>query len=613
MTTSASKHSSAADAREPLGQRRFWMWLVLGQTASFIALAVAMMAVWSSNPTAGRVLLALATIVMIAEVFTLLAVSGIWAVARLTFIQCLRTRVAAMVIVLLGLSLAVLPWAMAGDGTLAGKIRSVLSYGTSITVLLLSLVTIFMACHIVSTDMAKKYIFVSATKPVARWQYLLGRWLGLLGMNVLLLAASSVTVYALSQYLRGGPELLGSDRREVETEVFAARTRVWADPFNVEPRVAARIEALQQEGHYDSAVDSFKAYTDENPDKARRLLEADIRKQELTAATSAPPGGSISWTFSKVAVGGKEMAGAGKAQDANYIKQGYLRIEADKSLLGWILEGTPVRINGVVCRAEEVGPTYFVGHFFGDSMNRPQIASLVKGQAVEIIVDPVIQISYKPSIMGQDSVTPRQASTWIVQNPVTRARLTEDRMDPVDRHSTLTVSARCVADDGRVNVQYINRTQGPVNMHPLNISVLFPEGSFEGNFFRASLLILLQLAFVAAVGVLAGSVASFPVGSLMCFGILPFCMVRWYLFDSITTGDPGLSTTMGAWAMNFMSILLPDFASTWPSDQMADGIYIPWTILGQTAVMGIGLRVAIALALACVLLRRRELARVQVN
>ena len=611
MTTTGK--SALADTREPLGQRPIWMWLVLAETALFITLTIAVTVSGSTHSAMGRAMLAAAAVVMIAEIATLLAANGVWSVARMTFMQCMRTRVAVVAIVILGGSLAVLPWTMAGDGTLAGKIRSLLSYGTSITTLLLSLVTIFMACHIVSTDMAKKYIYISSTKPVARWQYLLGRWLGLLGMNVLLLAASSGTVYGLAQYLRGEQELLGSDRREVETEIFAARARVWANPVNVEQKVAARIETLKQEGHYDSAVEGFKSDTNEDIDTARRLLEADIRKQELTAATSATPGGSLNWTFSKVAVSGKETAGAGKVDDVEHLKQGFIRIAADKSLLGWILQGTPVRINDVVCRAEEVTSTCFVGRFFGDSANRPQIAGLARGQAVEVLVDPVIQINYKPSVTGQDGTTPRQPSTWIVTNPVTRARLVEDRMDPVDRHSTLTVSARCVSDDGRVSVQMINRANGPLNMHPLNISVLFPEGSFEGNFFRGSLLILLQLAFVAAIGVLAGSIASFPVGSLMCFGILPFCMVRWYLFDSVATGEAGVTTTMGAWALNLASVALPDFASTWPSDQLADGIYIPWPILAQTAVIGIGLRVAVALALACAALRRRELARVQVN
>ena len=52
---------------------------------------------------------------------------GIWAVARQTFRQCLRMKVAGLFIVLLALFLAAMPYQMKGDETLAGRIRTFLS------------------------------------------------------------------------------------------------------------------------------------------------------------------------------------------------------------------------------------------------------------------------------------------------------------------------------------------------------------------------------------------------------------------------------------------------------------------------------------------------------
>ncbi|MGA2266255.1 MAG: hypothetical protein ABSH10_07485, partial [Phycisphaerae bacterium] len=57
----------------------------------------------------------------------------IWAVTRQTFAQCLRMKVAAAFIILLGVTLAILPVTMKGDGTLAGRIRTLLSYGCGMT------------------------------------------------------------------------------------------------------------------------------------------------------------------------------------------------------------------------------------------------------------------------------------------------------------------------------------------------------------------------------------------------------------------------------------------------------------------------------------------------
>ena len=63
---------------------------------------------------------------------------SVWAIARHTFAQCLRMRVAAAFLLLLAAMLGALPLMMKGDGTLAGQIRTFLSYSTSLTGFLLT-------------------------------------------------------------------------------------------------------------------------------------------------------------------------------------------------------------------------------------------------------------------------------------------------------------------------------------------------------------------------------------------------------------------------------------------------------------------------------------------
>jgi hypothetical protein len=64
--------------------------------------------------------------------------------------------------------------------------------------------------------------------------------------------------------------------------------------------------------------------------------------------------------------------------------------------------------------------------------------------------------------------------------------------------------------------------------------------------------------------------------------------------------------------VRFVSFLLPDFAETWPSDRLVDGLHIGWSSLGQTAAVVAGVRTLIYLGLGCLIFHRRELARVQV-
>ena len=112
---------------------------------------------------------------------------SIWTVARQTFSQCLRTKVAAVFTVLLVASLAVLPSVMVGDGTLAGRIRTFLDYSFSVVSALLSLVVIFLAVGLVSGDVRDKHVFIVCVKPLGRWQYVLGRWLGIVLLSSMLL------------------------------------------------------------------------------------------------------------------------------------------------------------------------------------------------------------------------------------------------------------------------------------------------------------------------------------------------------------------------------------------------------------------------------------------
>ena len=115
---------------------------------------------------------------------------NVWTVARQTFMQCLRTKAAAVFTVLLAGSLLALPSLMEGDGTLAGRIRTFFDYSTTVTSVLLSGVVILLAVGVVTGDARGKHILVICTKPLKRWQYVVGRWLGIVLMGGLLLAAT---------------------------------------------------------------------------------------------------------------------------------------------------------------------------------------------------------------------------------------------------------------------------------------------------------------------------------------------------------------------------------------------------------------------------------------
>ena len=99
--------------------------------------------------------------------------------------------------------------------------------------------------------------------------------------------------------------------------------------------------------------------------------------------------------------------------------------------------------------------------------------------------------------------------------------------------------------------------------------------------------------------------------------LLLVALGRPFIADAVKVSSifaPGVDvfTAAGYLSMQLLALLLPDFASTWPTDSLVDGLYISWSSLGETASLTVGLRALAALALGCFIFRRRELARVQV-
>jgi len=547
---------------------------------------------------------------------------SLWAVARHTFAQCLRMKIAGAFIVLLAAMLAVLPFVNEGDGTLAGQIRTFLDYGTGGAAFLLSVVTIFLAAGVVSGDVREQYIFTVAVKPLARWKYILGRWLGVVLLDAVLLAVSAAAIFAMAQYLRAGkaPKLteeqsVAGDRRAVETEVFTARRKVQPQPLDLEGAVDDRIHRLREQGQYQVVLESYKGQPERRGDEAGAVeaLKAELRKQEAEKMQSAGPGRTLTWRFSGIRVAGTEKRGAGKVTDM-LAEANLLRIQADPALVGGLVFGGPVNVGQAVGRVERLGRDFFIVRLTRDDMVRLTTAGLGPGSQAPLVIDPVVQFQFKAIPVGQ-TATDTLYMKWVVRNGLTGLEYRELRTFPARMPVTLTVSARLVDDDGTVTVEYTNLAATSVTVLHSDVAVLYRVGAFAPNFARAMALVMIQLAFLAGVGIFAGSFLSFPVACLICFTVLPFSLARGFLAEAVELSNVhGLDAVFRAsrYVFKAMTFLMPDLASTSPGDSLVGGLNVDWGVLGWTAAATLLARTSPFLAAACAIFHRRELARVQV-
>src|SRR6266566_9281654 len=124
----------------------------------------------------------------------------IFAIAWLTWKAALRFRLFLVIAALLILAVVGLPMIVKDDGTAQGFTQIILTYTLSAITALLGLSTLWLSCGTLARDIEECQIQVVATKPIARWQIWLGKWLGILSLNAALLAISGGSVYALLQY-----------------------------------------------------------------------------------------------------------------------------------------------------------------------------------------------------------------------------------------------------------------------------------------------------------------------------------------------------------------------------------------------------------------------------
>lgn len=173
-----------------------------------------------------------------------------WAVARLTVRAAFRYRLVVVLSVLLLGAVVVLPMVIKHDGTAQGFTQILLTYTLGITAALLSLVTLWLACGTLARDVDECQMQMVVTKPVARWQVWLGKWIGIMLVDGLLLGVASGAVFLLMQWraTQLPPEVQEALRSKVLTARAAVREPMPDLENRVDELIRQRLPELQAQG-----------------------------------------------------------------------------------------------------------------------------------------------------------------------------------------------------------------------------------------------------------------------------------------------------------------------------------------------------------------------------
>lgn len=177
----------------------------------------------------------------------LLTMQAFLAIARLTFKAAFRFRLVPLLAVFLLGSVFLLPAVLKHDGTAQGFIQIVLSYTLGLITAVLGLTTLWLACGTLARDIDDCTLQLVVVKPVARWQIWLGKWAGLLAVNLLLLGLAAGVVFG--QMLWRARHLPAEQQEKLRNEIFVARGSA-REPMpdleaEVQRRVRERVETEQ--------------------------------------------------------------------------------------------------------------------------------------------------------------------------------------------------------------------------------------------------------------------------------------------------------------------------------------------------------------------------------
>src|SRR5687768_7571746 len=145
----------------------------------------------------------------------------ILAMSFLTLRAAFGFRVVLVMTLLLIGGVVILPLIIKDDGTARGFTQIILTYTLALTTALLGFSTLWLSCGILAREIEEAQMQMVVVKPIGRWQIWLGKWLGILMLNAMLLAVAGVAFFILMQ--SRASKLSPKESATLRNEIFVAR------------------------------------------------------------------------------------------------------------------------------------------------------------------------------------------------------------------------------------------------------------------------------------------------------------------------------------------------------------------------------------------------------
>lgn len=526
------------------------------------------------------------------------------AIMRTTLAEGLRARIASGFALLIIVSIPLFFFTASGDGTIKGQVQMFLAYSMGLTGILLAVLTILFSCRSLSNEIATRQIYGIASKPVPRWQIIAGKWLGVMVLNLVILALAATMTYA-------GTRLIVADfkkRLEHELATYGSMTPQQA---GMTVAALADVRGVGKTGMESPIITAFSEQLGKTREEVGELLLRlpeqtrvnlrrfdELRRQVLVARTTVPV--SVPDLSADVESAYQALAEE-RRLPTDWTDQRIRRqIESELTLqycsLGYG-ESRTWRIQGP---SPQPGREWVMSLRFKVRAPRQPLATQFEGGMLET-----------------DNVLLR----WGLGDPSSPNFLMTQDQYPINTFNEIEIPQVGVEKDGTVIVSLLNvdprRLEAVIDLPGGAMSVLYRVGSQESALIQSALAMLIPLACLAAFGVCASTFLSFPVGVLIVLTLYVISSSMGFVAESLAVTqeylppehDRGLAFELRRVVIEGLGWIL-SIGDLDPVNRLMDGQVAGWAMLGLTAAKFVIAKGLVVMLIAVLVFRRRELAAV---
>ena len=474
----------------------------------------------------------------------------VMAVAKNVLTEATRMKISVIFIVLVVFGLAALPLVLDPEQPLRYRVQSFLQYATAGSFWAIAILVLVFSVSSVATEQRDKVIWQTMTKPVAAWQYILGKWLGVCTLAAVLLLVCTSGIFMFSEYLRTQPATgesqayvatsgrgITEDRLILETQVLTSRTTVRVAPIeldnetfrkNVQDKVETEMRTLEQ--------------TIGSPDELKR------RREALRTAIADSLRNSINMEYHSIRPG----------------------------------TGQWYRFEGLAA-AKTTNRPIILRFKLDSGSNRPDAAFKITLQFMGS--DPQVM----PIGLGQFHTLP----------------INPQVIDENGNADLQIINADVRA--GRPNPETLA-------FSPEGLEISYSSGGFRANFMRCALVLWIKLAFLAMLAICASTFLSFSIAALVSFAIFLAAegagFVSGALENYMTEDSEGKTLVLNTVVAHIAGVVATTFkiyADLRPTGRLVEGLELSLLDVASGAIV-LAAATGVLYMIAVYVFRRRELA-----